>query len=120
MAIIQYIGYLVTREPTTHIISDAAYKGIGGWSPEYSFKWRLNHDDLVYAGFDMKLLVDSFIEPSVVFSLCLPITLLPCRGYVMPCICIALTSVVLLASPPPFCLHRDFRAKYRADIYLDV
>jgi hypothetical protein len=24
-----YIGYLVTREPTTRIISDAEYKGIG-------------------------------------------------------------------------------------------
>jgi len=31
-----------------------------------------------------------------------------------------LTSVVLLASPPPFCLLRVFRAEYRADISLDV
>jgi hypothetical protein len=37
-----YIGYLVNREPTTRIISDASYKGIGGWSPNNLFKWRLN------------------------------------------------------------------------------
>jgi hypothetical protein len=60
-----YIGYLVPREPTTRIISDAAYEGIGGWSPEYSFKWRLNRDDLVHTGFDMKFLADASIEPSV-------------------------------------------------------
>jgi hypothetical protein len=59
------IGYLVNREPTARVISDADYEGLGGWSPEYSFKWRLNCDDLVYAGFDMKLLEGSSNKPAV-------------------------------------------------------
>jgi hypothetical protein len=55
----------VDREPTGRVISDAAYEGLGGWSPEYRFKWRLNRDDLIYAGFHMKLLEESAIEPAV-------------------------------------------------------
>jgi hypothetical protein len=55
----------VDREPTGRVISDAAYEGLGGWSPEYLFKWRLNREDLIHAGFHMKLLEESAIEPAV-------------------------------------------------------
>jgi hypothetical protein len=60
-----YIGYLVDWEPTGRVILDAAYEGLGGWSPEYLFKWRLNREDLIHAGFHMKLLEESAIEPAV-------------------------------------------------------
>jgi hypothetical protein len=58
-----YIGYLVEREPTARIISDASYEGLGGWSSEYSFKWRLNREDLIAAEFDMKALESDQVEP---------------------------------------------------------
>ena len=46
-----YIGFLVDRAPTARIISDAAYKGLGGWSEEFSFKWRVSCEDLAKMGF---------------------------------------------------------------------
>jgi hypothetical protein len=48
-----YIGFLVDREPTARIISDAAHKGLGGWSPDFLFKWRLSKTDLIRMGFDL-------------------------------------------------------------------
>jgi hypothetical protein len=60
-----YIGFLVDREPTARIISDAAYEGLGGWSPDALFKWRLSRADLVNAGFDMKHLEGSASEPDL-------------------------------------------------------
>lgn len=58
-----YIGYLVDREPTGRIISDASYEGIGGWSPDLLFRWRLSRSDLVHAGFQMKRLNSFSREP---------------------------------------------------------
>jgi hypothetical protein len=60
-----YIGYLVDREPTARILSDASYEGLGGWSPDLLFRWRLSRDDLVHAGFDMKLLRHDTGEPDL-------------------------------------------------------
>jgi hypothetical protein len=60
-----YIGFLVDREPTARIISDAAYEGLGGWSPDVLFKWRLSRNDLVNGGFDMKHLEGEANEPEI-------------------------------------------------------
>jgi hypothetical protein len=60
-----YIGYLVDWEPTGRVILDTAYEGLGGWSPKYQFKWRLNRDNLIHAGFHMKVLEESAIAPAV-------------------------------------------------------
>jgi hypothetical protein len=49
-----YIGFLVHHKPTGWIISDASYEGIGGWSPDDLFRWRLSRSDLIHAGFQMK------------------------------------------------------------------
>ena len=48
------IALLVEREVTCEILSDAAYSGIGGWSPTLKFMWRITRDELCAAGFDMK------------------------------------------------------------------
>jgi hypothetical protein len=49
-----YIGFLVDCKPTGQIISDASYEGIGRWSPDDLFRWRLSRSDLIHAGFQMK------------------------------------------------------------------
>ena len=48
------IALLVRRAWTCQILSDAAYTGIGGWSPTFKFMWRITRADLVKAGFNMK------------------------------------------------------------------
>jgi hypothetical protein len=60
-----YIGFLVDREPTGRIISDASYEGIGGWSPDVLFRWRLSRSDLIHAGFQMKHLKRNAREPDI-------------------------------------------------------
>ena len=55
--------FLVDREPTARIISSASYEGLGGWSCKYSFKWRLNREDLITAGFRMKAQAEDSVEP---------------------------------------------------------
>jgi hypothetical protein len=51
-----YIGFLVEREPTSQIISDTLYEGIGGWSPNILFRWRLSRSNLIHTSFHMKYL----------------------------------------------------------------
>lgn len=48
------IAMLVAREPTCEALSDAAYSGMGGWSPDLSFFWRLTRDDLETCNFNMR------------------------------------------------------------------
>ena len=48
------IALLVQREWTCQVLSDAAYSGIGGWSPTFQFMWRITRAELVAVGFNMK------------------------------------------------------------------
>lgn len=58
------IACLVRRDPTGQALSDAAYTGMGGWSPTFRFLWRLTRSDLEKCGFSMKL-VDAYAsEPT--------------------------------------------------------
>jgi hypothetical protein len=50
------IGLLIPRTSNTIALSDASYEGMGGWSPTLDFMWRLTWDDLLAAGFDMRLI----------------------------------------------------------------
>jgi hypothetical protein len=45
--------------------SDALCAGIGAFSDhdEFDFRWRLTHEDLVQAGFDMKAIDEDAGEP---------------------------------------------------------
>ena len=52
------------RDVTHRVYSDASYIGIGGWSADMSFLWRITSQDLQAMGFDMKP-VDNFTsEPT--------------------------------------------------------
>jgi len=51
---IRPIAMLIPREPTGTVLSDAAHSGLGGWSPTFHFLWRLTHDDMKLAGFNMQ------------------------------------------------------------------
>ena len=48
------IALLIPRESTGVVLSDAAHSGLGGWSPTFRFLWRLTHDDMKQAGFNMQ------------------------------------------------------------------
>lgn len=56
------IAMLIPREPTCSIYSDAAHSGLGGWSPDLRFVWRLTRKDMVDAGFDMQEIDDNGVE----------------------------------------------------------
>ena len=45
------IGLLVVREPTTLMLTDASYEGLGGWSSHLNCMWRLFMHDLALCGF---------------------------------------------------------------------
>ena len=57
------IALYLERDFSHRIYSDASYGGIGGWSPDFGFLWRLCRDDLVRAGFKMKDLNLRTTEP---------------------------------------------------------
>ena len=61
----RYIGLLVDRDPTHLCLSDACYAGLGAFSinEHFNFRWRLFHEDLVSAGFDMKSINEDTSEP---------------------------------------------------------
>jgi hypothetical protein len=50
------IGMIIRRQATATVLSDASYSGIGGWSTEFAFLWRLTTADLVTCGFDMSVI----------------------------------------------------------------
>ena len=57
--------YLQLDRDLTHtVISDASYAGLGGWSPEFKFLWRITREDLANSGFQMKQLGTNSQEPS--------------------------------------------------------
>jgi hypothetical protein len=60
-----YIGLLVDWAPTARIISNAAYEGLGGWSAEFCFQWRVSCKDLARVGFSMKRLRVGPYEPDI-------------------------------------------------------
>eukprot|EP00980_Cylindrotheca_fusiformis_P020539 scaffold7616_cov169-Cylindrotheca_fusiformis.AAC.1 len=57
------IALYLDRESTHTVISDASYLGLGGWSPDFLFLWRLTREDLVSHGFDMKAISLKSGEP---------------------------------------------------------
>jgi hypothetical protein len=71
-----YIGFLVDREPTARVISDAAYEGLGGWSPDVLFKWRLNWNlyflvwNLAAKGATGRLMYDNKVMNFCSYSIC--------------------------------------------------
>ena len=56
------IAMLIPRAPTWTVYSDAAHSGLGGWSHDLNFVWRLTHADMVQMGFPMKDLDDQLQE----------------------------------------------------------
>jgi hypothetical protein len=50
------IGLLVDRTPTVTLLSDASYGGIGGWSDNLRFLWRVTRNELISCGFPMRLI----------------------------------------------------------------
>ena len=58
------IGFCVPRDPTCVALSDAAYTGMGGWSPHLQFFWRIERAELASLGFPMKWVKDNESEPS--------------------------------------------------------
>jgi hypothetical protein len=52
------------RDLTHQVISDASYAGLGGWSPDFKFLWRITREDLVTHGFRMKSLGSNSQEPT--------------------------------------------------------
>lgn len=57
------IALFLDRDLTHRVYSDASYGGIGGWSVDFSFLWRLTRTTLVEHGFDMKPIVLRSLEP---------------------------------------------------------
>eukprot|EP00980_Cylindrotheca_fusiformis_P020527 scaffold7592_cov89-Cylindrotheca_fusiformis.AAC.1 len=60
------IALYLDRDPTHYVLSDASYLGLGGWSPDFLFLWRLTRDDLVSLGFRMKKISHQSGEPATV------------------------------------------------------
>ena len=52
------IGLLVPRQATAVAYSDAAYTGMGGWSPHFGFLWRLTRSHLEHVGFPMREILE--------------------------------------------------------------
>jgi hypothetical protein len=52
------IGLLIPREPTTSVLSDASYGGIGGWSEDFGFLWKITRQELLDHGFHMREIDD--------------------------------------------------------------
>ena len=60
------IGLLIKREPTCTTLGDAAYTGLGGWSPTFRFFWRLIAAELLAMGFPLHELGPGASEPEEV------------------------------------------------------
>eukprot|EP00980_Cylindrotheca_fusiformis_P022693 scaffold9588_cov76-Cylindrotheca_fusiformis.AAC.1 len=58
------ISLYLERRVTHSVLSDASYLGLGGWSPDFLFLWRLTRSDLVAHGFDMKSISVTSGEPT--------------------------------------------------------
>lgn len=53
---------LIPRTPTCTLFSDAAHTGLGGWSADLKFVWRLTKADMEMAGFPMKQVDENGVE----------------------------------------------------------
>eukprot|EP00980_Cylindrotheca_fusiformis_P016064 scaffold4737_cov92-Cylindrotheca_fusiformis.AAC.1 len=58
------LSLFLERQVTHTVLSDASYLGLGGWSPDFLFLWRLTRDDLARHGFSMKAVSSRSGEPS--------------------------------------------------------
>eukprot|EP00980_Cylindrotheca_fusiformis_P017027 scaffold5212_cov116-Cylindrotheca_fusiformis.AAC.1 len=58
------ISLYLERRVTHSVLSDASYLGLGGWSPDFLFLWRLTRSDLAAHGFDMKSISATSGEPT--------------------------------------------------------
>jgi len=58
------IALYLDRDHTHTVYSDASYGGIGGWSSDFSFLWRITRQTMVDAGFDMKPIKLKSMEPT--------------------------------------------------------
>ena len=58
------IALYLDRDPTHTVYSDASYAGIGGWSPDFGFLWRLTYDTLIEHGFNLKPIELKTREPT--------------------------------------------------------
>jgi hypothetical protein len=65
------IALVIRRQPTATVLSDASYGGIGGWSAELGFLWRLKSSDLVSCGFDISVMtrLDTNLRTQIEHSL---------------------------------------------------
>jgi hypothetical protein len=65
------IGLVIRRQPTATVLSDASYGGIGGWSSDLGFLWRLKSSDLVTCGFDISIItkLDTKLRTQIEHSL---------------------------------------------------
>jgi hypothetical protein len=78
------IALLVQREWTCQVLSDAAYTGIGGWSPTCKFMWRITRSELIEAGLltatqqEQRLLTTACTSTSSNSSESLSMSGLPC------------------------------------------
>jgi hypothetical protein len=65
------IGLVIRGQATATVLSDASYGGIGGWSAELGFLWRLTSPDLEACGFDMPVItrLDARLRTQVEHSL---------------------------------------------------
>jgi len=52
------------RDFTHRVYSDASYIGIGGWSSDFAFMWRVTRDTMSSLGFDMKRVDSHSSEPT--------------------------------------------------------
>jgi len=52
------------RDFTHRVYSDASYVGIGGWSADFAFMWRVTRDDMCRLGFHMKHVDRQSSEPT--------------------------------------------------------
>ena len=57
------IALYLQRDRTHTVYSNASYEGLGGWSPDFYFYWRLTRQDLVDHGFPMKMVDKWSSEP---------------------------------------------------------
>eukprot|EP00980_Cylindrotheca_fusiformis_P025284 scaffold13401_cov158-Cylindrotheca_fusiformis.AAC.1 len=58
------LSLFLERQVTHTVLSDASYLGLGGWSPDFLFLWRLTRDDLARHGFSMKAVSSQSGEPA--------------------------------------------------------
>mmetsp|Transcript_4851 Transcript_4851/g.11525 ORF Transcript_4851/g.11525 Transcript_4851/m.11525 type:complete len:935 (-) Transcript_4851:1191-3995(-) len=59
------IALYLDRDYTHRVYSDASYGGLGGWSEDFGFLWRIARETLEAAGFDMRPIYLPSNEPGV-------------------------------------------------------